>query len=173
MERLKIEGLKITKLVIALLGLTSIAASCGHKTVAIHQIVGCGGEIEIDMAPGNLELIKAYKNAAEVSVNEEDQTITINGVTMAINENTTLSVGDVSKNHLKIVVQGDPDNDNRFNIRATSVCPQPNPTPQVTPQSRINKPQKHLLIHTPQKHLLIHTFYPGKASKPAFTGRRG
>jgi len=115
------------------LTMTGILSGCGPQGAAVtHEIANCNGETEIDMAPGSLEKVKASKGGAdaEIIINK-DETITINGITMAVQPNDYF-FGDRTKNHLVVQVQGDTDSDGKTNILAKSVCPAPPPTPMPT-----------------------------------------
>lgn len=154
-----------------LLFLSYILAACGAKPQVTTTIENCGGEAEVDAAPGVLQRIKVPGMDIQFIVNPDDGSITYFSKPSFTDvppvENRPIGI--LKEEHLEVTLQGDIDGDGNQDIKFRSVCPTPpkptpSPQPQETPTGYLKGPGR--LASLPRG------FHPGEASKPAFTGGR-
>lgn len=116
------------------LGLLGISACSSSGPVATHEIVRCGGVTEVDVPPGSLEEISVPGLSLEYIVNA-DGTVTYYSEPRFTDDIPSIRrVGDLEKNHLGVILQGDTDGDGSQNVVFESICPVP--APKQTPGLR-------------------------------------
>lgn len=147
--------------------LATVLSACGAKPQITTSIENCGGEAEVDVAPGVLQKITVPGLDLQYIINEDGSLTYFSKPKFTDNPPSTRQIGDLNGEHLIVELQGDTDGDGRQNVVFQSVCPIA-PTPTITPQPS-ETPTGLLKGIVRSTSLVKQGFHPGQASKPVFT----
>lgn len=149
--------------------LATVLSACGAKPQITTNIESCGGQEEVDAQPGVLRKTDAPGITIEYMVNPDGSITWFSKPPFTdIPPFTGRPLGEITKKHLLVDLQGDTDGDGWQNIKFESVCPVP-PTPTISPQPS-ETPTGYLSKGSGRLTSLPKGFHPNPG-KPALSGR--
>ena len=139
---------------------SSLLAACEAKPAVTTTIGNCGGEAEVDVAPGELQKILAPNIEFEFIVNDNGSITYYSSPKFTDFPPSVRHIGDLDSG-IDVDLEGDTNKNGKQNIIFKSDCPAPTPTFSPITPTGLLKGNARSLAQVDQG------FHPGNASKPA------